>query len=40
MNQWQNNNYSPSDFIKYNQWVSTERTQLEDNEEDFDDFDS
>ena len=26
------------DLIKYKQWVSTYRSQLEDNEEDFDDF--
>ena len=38
MKQLQNNNYSPSDSIKYKQWVSTDRSQLEDNEEDFDDF--
>ena len=38
MEQLQNNNYSPSDSIKYKQWVSTDRSQLEDNEEDFDDF--
>ena len=30
--------YSPSGSIKYKQWVSTDRNQLEDNEEDFDDF--
>ena len=37
---WSNckTNYSPSDSIKYKQWVSTDRSQLEDNEEDFDDF--
>ena len=38
LEQLQNNNYSPSDSIKYKQWVSTDRSQLEDNEEDFDDF--
>ena len=38
MKQLQNNNYSPSDSIKYKQQVSTDRSQLEDNEEDFDDF--
>ena len=38
MKQLQNNNYSPSDSIKYKQRVSTDRSQLEDNEEDFDDF--
>ena len=35
MEQWQN--YSPSDSIKYKQWVSTDRSQLEGNEGDFDD---
>ena len=38
MQQLQNSNCSPSDLIKYKQWVSTDRSQLEDNEEDFDDF--
>ena len=38
MEQLQNNNYSPGDSIIYKQWVSTDRSQLEDNEEDSDDF--
>ena len=38
MEQSQNNNYSPCDSIKYKQWVRTDRSQLEDNEEDLDDF--
>ena len=29
MEQFQNNNYSPSVSIKYKQWVSTDRSQLE-----------
>ena len=38
MKQLQNNNYSPSNSIKYKQQASSERIQLEDNGEDFDDF--
>ena len=38
MQQLQNSNCSPSDLIKYKQWVSTDRSQLEDHKEDFDDF--
>ena len=34
--QLQNNNYSLSDSIKNKQWVSTDLSQQEDNEEDFD----
>ena len=37
MEQLQNNNYSPSDSVKCKQWVSTDRSQLENNEGDFDD---
>ena len=38
MKQLQNNNSSPSNSIKYKQQASSERIQLEDNGEDFDDF--
>ena len=38
MGQLWNNNYSPSDSIKNQRWVSRDRSQLQDNEKDFHDF--
>ena len=35
MGQLWNNNYSPSDSIKNQRWVSRDRSQLQDNEKDF-----